>query len=496
MQPFITLQNVSVRKYDKLVIQNLNWTIGKGQHWAVTGANGSGKSTLLEALAGNLSFLKGQATYHFLQPLQSLKDTMELVTRDYSGNRILQSAAQYYQQRFHAYDSENSPTVWEFLADQMKPIGTIDDASVQLKPCIYTDSQIMEAAEGLRIGHLLDRKLMTLSNGETRRTLLTRSFLRQPQVMLLDMPFVGLDVASREILHESLNHLASTGITLILATTADEIPGCITDILPLPSPAPKSIFPTQTGARLPVLSHQTGDEFEVAVRMRDVNVSYNGKRVVQNITWEVKRGERWAILGPNGSGKSTLLSLIHADNPQSYANEIYLFDRRRGSGESIWDIKSRIGFVSPELHLYFPKQMVVYNAVASGFFNTDGLHSALTDEQRERVEEYMKVLNINHLSKKRLSEISTGEQRQVLLARALVRNPPLLILDEPCQGLDTGRIAYFRDLVNEICLQLNKTLVYVTHYEAEIPACVTQVLRLTEGQGVVEKFRSNERNSE
>lgn len=489
MQPFLTLHDVAVRKYDKIILQNFHWSVLKKQHWAVTGSNGSGKSTLLEALAGKIPFVGGHVSYHFLEPNQWLSDTVELVTKDYSGNRILQSAAQYYQQRFHAYDSENSPTVWEFLADQMKPVGTVDEASVHLEPPRYSNQQITEAAELLHITHLLDRKLMTLSNGETRRTLLTRSFLKQPKMLLLDMPFVGLDVASRQTLHEVLNRIAATGTTLVIATTPDEIPDCITDRLELPAPKSDMMVPVvPSEIRLHALNQQAPADFAYAVRMKDVSVAYNGKKVLQGIDWEVKRGERWAVLGPNGSGKSTLLSLIHADNPQAYANEIYLFDRKRGSGESIWDIKSRIGFVSPELHLYFPKQTPVFKAIASGFFNAGGLSQPLTAEQREQVTDCLALLGISHLSERRMDEISTGEQRQVVLARALVRNPPLLILDEPCQGLDTRKMEYFRDLVHETCIRLNKTLLYVTHYEAEIPACVTRLLRLSEGKGTLEDW--------
>ncbi len=489
MQSFITLKNVSVRKYDKVIFQDFNWTIATGQHWAVMGANGSGKSTLLEALAGKIPFIGGHAIYHFLQPNQWIKDSIELVTKDYSGNRILQSAAQYYQQRFHAYDSESSPTVHEFLADQMKPIGTIDDASVQLNPPLYSDKDLEEAAAILRIGHLLDRKLMTLSNGETRRTLLTRSFLKRPKALLLDMPFIGLDADSRQTLHDALNHIAETGTTLIITTTPDEIPTCITSQLTLTDPIPAETTPVlQQEARQHVLSQPDNADFDYAIRMKNVSVSYGGKKVLHDIDWEVKRGEHWAVLGPNGSGKSTLLSLINADNPQGYANDIYLFDRKRGSGESIWDIKSRIGFVSPELHLYFPKETLVHKTVASGLFRTDGLYQSMTCEQEHQVDESLTLLNIHHLAKKQLDQISTGEQRQVLLARALVRNPPLLILDEPCQGLDLPRMHYFRDLVNEICVHLHKTLLYVTHYPQEIPACVTQVLRLTEGCGTIERW--------
>jgi molybdate transport system ATP-binding protein len=179
--------------------------------------------------------------------------------------------------------------------------------------------------------------------------------------MLLDTPFVGLDVASRAILHEAINAISQHGTHIILVTTPDEIPICITNVFEL-----KKSTETENTQEVNLdhvlleellASSTSQDNFEYAVRMRNVNVSYGSKKVLNTLNWEVKRGEKWAVLGPNGSGKSTLLSLINADNPQSYANDFDLFDRKRGSGESIWDIKGKIGFVSPELHLFLPNEL-------------------------------------------------------------------------------------------------------------------------------------------
>ncbi len=481
----ITLQDVSVRKYDTVVIQHLTWTLEPDQHWAIIGDNGSGKTTFMEALAGKIPFLEGTAQYSLIEPGHSIREYIDLAFTSYNQNRILQGSAKYYQQRFHAYDSENSPTVRQFLTGQMMPVGTIDASSVELPPPLYSEEQLQETATLLKINHLLDRQVITLSNGETRRTFLTRSLLKKPKVLLLDMPFIGLDVQSRAIFQEVITHIAANGTTLIIATTPDEIPACITHTLNL---SPKTHIALPSIVRPAQAPESTqADTFTYAVRMRNVKVTYQEKNVLDNITWDVKRGERWAIAGPNGSGKSTLLSLIYADNPQSYANDFDLFDRKRGTGESIWDIKARIGFVSPELHLYFTRRTEVYKAVASGLFHTNGLYQLLKPAQRKQAEYYLTLLGIADLSEKKFIDLSTGEQRLVLLARALVRNPPLLILDEPCQGLDSHRMIYFRELVNELCIRLHKTLLYVTHYEHEIPACVTKILRLDQGKARIEE---------
>jgi molybdate transport system ATP-binding protein len=215
--------------------------------------------------------------------------------------------------------------------------------------------------------------------------------------------------------------------------------------------------------------------------MVDTTIKYGEATILNHIHWEVRKGERWNVSGPNGAGKSTLLSLITADNPQAYANEIWLFDRRRGTGETIWDIKRKIGFVSPELHLYFDTGANCFDVIASGLFDTIGLFRPLTAQQEETTLLWMQLLSLQELRTRRLAQLSTGQQRMVLLARALIKNPPMLILDEPSQGLDEEQTAYFRSLVTALCEAFDKTLIYVSHYRQELPACIDKFLQLEKG---------------
>jgi molybdate transport system ATP-binding protein len=207
-------------------------------------------------------------------------------------------------------------------------------------------------------------------------------------------------------------------------------------------------------------------------------VAYGNKKILSNINWQINRGERWLLKGVNGSGKSTLISLITGDHPQAYANKVFLFDKKRGSGESIWDIKKKIGFVSPELHWYFDKTISVYNTIASGFFDTIGVYKKLSDEQHNIVHQWLSFLNLTTKSEFSLSALSTSQQRLALLARALIKNPPLLILDEPCQGLDEQQVKDFVALIDDLFNQSNRTLIYVSHYENEIPKCINKCLNL------------------
>jgi molybdate transport system ATP-binding protein len=215
-----------------------------------------------------------------------------------------------------------------------------------------------------------------------------------------------------------------------------------------------------------------------------VNVAYGERAILRDVSWTVCAGERWALLGPNGSGKSTLLSLICADHPQAYRNDLRLFGRRRGSGESIWDIKRRIGLASPELHLYFSEPLSAAQTAATGFFDVLA-YRPTTPEQDGAVRELFDHFGVAALVGRPFARLSTGEQRLVLLIRALVKRPPALILDEPFQGLDAALIERLRAWLDERLLP-DQTLIFVSHHAEEIPRTVNRRLRLEEGRVVEE----------
>jgi molybdate transport system ATP-binding protein len=215
--------------------------------------------------------------------------------------------------------------------------------------------------------------------------------------------------------------------------------------------------------------------------MSKVNIRYGDKLILADINWRIKQGERWALLGPNGAGKSTLLSLINGDNPQAYANDIILFDKKRGTGESIWDIKKKTGFISPELYQYFPADSSCLQAIESGYYDTMGLFRPTDKAKATCALQWMKVLEIDQYARQLLKNIPASAQRLCLLARAMVKSPALLILDEPCQGMDDHQISHFKALIDTICQQTNVTLIYVTHYAEHIPDSVNKVLKLEGG---------------
>jgi molybdate transport system ATP-binding protein len=224
--------------------------------------------------------------------------------------------------------------------------------------------------------------------------------------------------------------------------------------------------------------------YQTIIGMDNVSIRYGDKLILDQVSWQVKQGERWALTGHNGAGKSTLLSLINGDNPQAFANKITLFDQRKGSGESIWEIKKKIGYVSPELFQYFPMGSTCLQVIESGFDDTLGLFRVSGKSRAETSLRWMKLLHVNEFADKMIRNVPVSIQRICMLARAMVKNPSLLILDEPCLGLDFERQEQFKNLIDEICRMSNLTLIYVSHYQHEMPESIRFSLKLVEGRVV------------
>ncbi len=218
---------------------------------------------------------------------------------------------------------------------------------------------------------------------------------------------------------------------------------------------------------------------ESIIELSNVSVVHSGRAILDHVSWTVRAGERWAVVGPNGSGKTTLLSLLCGDHPQAYSNDVRLFGRQRGTGETIWDVKRNVGLVSPEFHLYFSEPLTGERTAATGFFDTVAARPR-TEEQTARVHELFAAFGIAHLLDRPFRGLSTGEQRLVLLIRALVKRPPLLILDEPFQGFDTALVNRGRAWLDRE-LGADQTLLFVTHDLQELPECIDRILRLESG---------------
>jgi molybdate transport system ATP-binding protein len=497
MQPLLSITHATVRFLNNTLFTNLNFTVCKGQHYALVGESGSGKSALLQTIAGRFNITGGNIDYHFFTEFleRSGNDAVHLTYHQFIAlvetkhhfKNLSNTTDFYYQQRYNSSDSEDALAVEEYL-------GTITPAP-RNRP--YWDPEKVIAL--LKLGDLRCKQLIKLSNGETKRLMLAAALLKNPVLLLLDNPLVGLDAQTRAEFGSILDEITASGITVIMATSPIEIPVIITNVLVLKDGTVDQNIPKEQFNPAAVIDARKDDidndelkaqlnsaavrpAYQYIVKMSNVHVQYGDKIILDKINWQVLPGERWALLGPNGAGKSTLLSLINGDNPQAYANDIVLFDKKRGTGESIWDIKSKIGFVSPELHQYFPTDNSCMQVIESGYYDTLGLFRPSGKTKAETALRWMKALEIEKYARVLLKNIPASAQRLCLLARALIKNPDLLIFDEPCQGLDAHQQHHFKSLVDTICRLSNVTLIYVTHYQQEIPESVTKVLRLEKGR--------------
>lgn len=498
----ISINHATVRYLDNILFPNLTFSILGGENWAVTGKSGSGKTALLQTIMGKYNIVNGHIRYpffdeflqehHIVHPLFSYRNLISYVSFQPHFKNKQGNSDFYYQQRFHAWDAEEAVTVNEYLNEKLD---RINEYLCQV-PMRFSKDWIIE---NFKLDYLLDKTLIQLSNGETRRLLLAYAMLQQPKFLLLDNPFTGLDVNSRGFYNQLLTQIAAKNTSLILITSAEEMPDCITHVMHLENgeitgywqkdnfltlQTDKSASWQPDADKLaPLISEKNQvNDFTLAVRLKNIHIQYGDSVILDNVNWEIRKGEKWALTGPNGAGKSTLLSLITGDNPQAYANDIILFDKKRGKGESIWDIKAKIGYVSPELHNYFPHTSSCLDVILTGYTDTlIPFRKKITPEFIERAIGWMELLDIENLKDRLLKFISAGEQRLILLIRALIKNPPLLILDEPCQGLDQEQKDHFKNIIEHLCNQSDKTLIYVSHYSEEIPDCVNHFLELDKG---------------
>ncbi len=449
-------------------------TLRAGESWAFVGTNGSGKSALARALAGELTLLKGTRESTFARVTRlSFEQLQKLVSDEWQRNNT---------DLLSPGEEDTGRTTAQIIQDEVKD-----------------PARCADLASRFGISALLDRRFKYLSTGETRKTLLCQALMTDPGLLILDEPFDGLDVASRGQLADLLGQLNAQGITLVLVLNRfDEIPnfvanaGVLVDCTLSETGAKQALLEQALIAQLahsetlagvalpppdaPPAHHQLAANSPHIV-LNDGVVSYNDRPIINHLSWTVNPGEHWQIVGPNGAGKSTLLNLITGDHPQGYSNDLTLFGIRRGSGETIWDIKKHIGYVSSSLHLEYRVSTTVRNVILSGYFDSIGIYQAVSDKQQKLVQEWLDILGIDaRTADAPYHSLSWGQQRLALIVRALVKHPTLLILDEPLQGLDPLNRQLIRRFVDVLIGQGETQLLFVSHHAQDAPACITHRL--------------------
>ena len=490
-QKIIEIQDGVTRHPDFRMIEPVTLSIAAGEQIAIVGDNAAGKSRLVDIITSRYPLLLNEVHYDF-SPSQKkmVSENVKYITfRDSYGDN---DASYYYQQRWNQHDiDESTPTAGELL----QQTSDMQHTHKTLREQLY---------EMFQLQPLLDKYIITLSSGELRKFQLTRTLLAEPRVLIMDNPFIGLDASTREQLSDLLATLVrQTNLLVILVLSkTDTLPPFITHVLPVENLTLKPKMTREEYLGMQSQRHVEGLKQELKewilnlpskditqesfypqdggeiLHFNNVSIQYGERTILKDLNWTVHEGERWALGGQNGCGKSTLLSLVCADNPQSYACDIRLFGHQRGKGESIWQIKKHIGYVSPEMHRAYLKDLPAIDIVASGLNDSVGLYKRPRPEEKTICEQWMRIFGIEDLAQRTFLKLSSGEQRLCLLARAFVKDPELLILDEPLHGLDIPNRARVKEVIQTFCQRPHKTLVMVTHYKEELPPCINHYLEL------------------
>ena len=470
-QSAIQLASLTVDFDERFQLIDIDWQIEAGQHWMITGANGSGKSALAAVLAGAGKILSGS--------IQGLPHKVALVSYEAQAELI------------EAERRKDDADIMDVISE-----GTPVREILQ-EGCLDTElaSRLIEQ---FGLSELLDRAFRKLSTGESRKVLLIRALTCKADLLILDEPFDGLDAATHKMLAQHLESLVGQVPMVLVLNRFDECPDFISDIAyvdkgHLLHKVKRS--DQQAYGDLYQLLHLKTSDLEVPrvdpvsslplldpaqplVHLNEVSIRYGDVTIFENLSWTIERNQHWQLTGPNGSGKTGLLSLITGDHPQCYVNDIFVFGFQRGNGESIWQIKQYIGYVSTALQWEYRVGTSLRNVVISGFYDSIGLYSKYTDRQREIANEWLAVLGMSERADEPFNKLSYGDQRLLLIARSMVKHPPLLILDEPCLGLDDMNRQLVLALIEKICAGSETSVVYVNHHPEDKVAGIEHHLAL------------------
>ncbi len=509
--PFLTVKDLSVRLRGRTVLERIDWRINKGEQWAIIGPNGSGKTTLAKALAGQLPTSGGTIVFTDA----AANDPMDKPGRRTIGfvssevhRRVFEKDAFAEDLRHFSGDDRQALIVSDFILDRFA--GTVDRSP--------SDAAGLEVWDQLGVRELLSKRVRALTSGEISTMLILKALMNHPQLLVLDEPFNGFDRQSKDKMKALIGGLIRNGLQVILIThQMEDILPEIDHVLILTAGGIRKAGPAATVLksheikRIYGIDHDPADRempaciepaYRLAadagsgprvgsklVQMVDVRVAYGQHTVLHNFNWTIRKGENWLVSGPAGSGKTSLLKLITGDNLQAYANNIYLFGEQKGSGESVWEIKKRIGWISSDLKSTYPPAIKGVEVVYSGFFDSVGLFRCASTQQRQRAGNLLETLGIDQLADKRFGNLSHGQKQMLLIARAIIKSPDLLLLDEPCEGLDFANHRKIFEIIEFIGSRTGTAVVYATSEEHGRLPCISHCLNLVNQTALVSTAR-------
>ena len=506
----ITIQNCRIENNRASLVPEFSWKMNEGEVWLVIGPNGGGKADFLNALSAASGLKITPNTDGLFSDI--FYDSTELVSLERAA-RLIQEERENDESDYIEGGVDHGRSGRVFIAQALK-----SEIRLEAEPAIKLCG----------IEKILDRGLKYMSTGEIRRTLLARALLSGKKLLILSDPFAGLDQQSRTILLDFFDSIAgkssadSSRPHIILGLERwHEVPDAVTHVIEFSekkvsfcgprgeyekliskrAEAAKSSeekakvdfkegFEELTGksentgvhnATSGQLNHTDSPQAaDILVEMNDVNVGWDDHQVLRHLNWKLIRGQHWLVRGPNGSGKTTFLELITGDNMQVFSNDVRIFGNRRGSGETIWDIKKRLGIVSYRMHVEY--RMLggtsLLAVIISGFRDSIGLYDQPTDLEIATAKKWLALGGFEGQESENFGSLSYGEQRAILILRSAVKSPEILILDEPCHGLDEQYRAKILQLMELIGKGGTTTMLHVTHDPSEVLPCEKHILEL------------------
>ncbi|EPF1749712.1 molybdate ABC transporter ATP-binding protein ModF [Vibrio alginolyticus] len=437
-----------------------DWKINTQQSWGIFSADGDTGSLLGDLICDEMSPNSGEIELNGLSVAQvSLSEQQRLLERE------LEKDDTDFLDRI-----DQGSTVYSLILEQSQ------------------DTNLTEQLiNDLDLSHLKDSGFRVLSTGETRRVMLARALATQPDLVLLDNPFTGLDIAHRAALARYLHSLSQNVQLLVTFSRESDMPEWINSIALFSAGKLDSTMDKSSWDNHPIIgqiksqSEQQSEEMMSLIRqhqhstpfnnpifeLKNGTVEYTDKKIFTDLNWRIDKGQHWQVKGPNGCGKSTLLGLIFGDHPQCYSNDIDIFGKKRGTGETIWEIKQHIGMVSSALHLQYRVNCSALEVILSGFYDSIGLYNQPTRKEMNIANEWLDILHMSQYKKTSFKQLEYGQQRLLLIARAIVKQPTLLILDEPYQGLDFLGRRLVKNTLELIARENLSQLLYVSHYQED-----------------------------
>lgn len=462
----LTIQNAQFQR-QKQILSIEQLAIQTGDFWAVVGGNGSGKTLLSQSLAGNLPLVSGQFTTNFAKiALSSFENQQKIIEE--------------------IFKARNNDAV------------SLDDLGLTAREVILNNNKNKELcdfyADKLKITRLLDCPFIQLSTGESRKVLLCQLLVSEPDLLILDEPFEGLDQQSVQEWLVLLAELQAQMALVLIVNRLNDIPKYATHLALLDNLSvilqgeragieQDAVFQQLVYAEQAVMVKLPASVTPIEplpanippFELKEVTIQYGDNIILDKLSWTVNSKEHWWIKGPNGAGKSTLLAVLSGEHPQAFANHVILFGKQRGSGETIWDIKKHIGYVSSQLHMDYRVNCSVRDVILSGFFDSIGVYQKVPEALRLKADEWLARLNLTALATKPFRSLSWGQQRLLIITRAMVKHPPILILDEPLQGLDGINRKLVKQFIDQLVQNSQTQLLFVSHQDQDAPSCISHL---------------------